>query len=95
MPSTLLFFQLNEWLTFLPPDCVEASVMGLNLDIHLMLWGPNDAHADPFSRFYSYDVTSKLREITVPVLVLYGAEGELMPPGQSHKFCIRNCQWQN
>jgi len=64
--------RLEPW-----PPIVEQAIRSTNLEVYNTMWGPSEAH--PTGVLAGWDVTPRLGEIRVPVLVLCGRYDEATP----------------
>ncbi len=60
------------------PDCVERTFAGLGGDVYLAMWGPSE-FGPVTGRLRDWDVTGRLAEIGLPVLVTGGRYDEARP----------------
>ena len=60
------------------PDCVERTFDGLGGDVYLAMWGPSE-FGPVTGRLRDWDVTDRLAEIGLPVLVTGGRYDEARP----------------
>jgi proline-specific peptidase len=60
------------------PDCLERTFAGLGAGVYLTMWGPSE-FGPVTGRLRDWDVTTRLGEIAVPVLVTGGRYDEARP----------------
>ncbi len=75
--ATLAFYKKHLCRMDPFPQPMQKTAQGAGLDVYLTMWGPTEFHCT--GNLKGFDLTSKLHNITVPVLLLCGKYDEATP----------------